>query len=182
MADFEKAIKYVLENEGGWTIDSGGWTMYGITVPAVARHRHVASASITEHYMRNLRLEEAKEIYREQYWLELSCDKITDQAIATCILDTGVNRGPSVAAKYAQRVANMLKPNQLSVDGMIGPKSLAVINACQPLTFVRNFEAMEMAGYNAIIARDPGKYERYRKGWTRRAERLLTLIKAEVSA
>ncbi len=175
MAAIEGSIKYVLDNEGGWTIDDGGWTMWGIVVSDVAAYRNVPASSITEQDMKNLSVSEATAIYKKQYWDALNLDQVNDQNMATCIFDTGVNRGISVSAKYAQRVCN-ISGATLQVDGKIGPLSLIRINQMNRTIFIRNYEAMEMAGYEAILASNPSKYGIYRNGWESRARRLLTLV------
>lgn len=174
MSNFDFALKYTLENEGGWTVDSGGMTLKGITVPDVALHRHIPESSITEQIMRNLSDQEISDIYKEQYWNPVRLGEIVDERIACAIFDTSVNRGLSVGAKYAQRVCNLLGA-ALVVDGQIGIHSLAAINACLREPFIRTFENMEAAGYEAIIAYHPS-YTLYRNGWMARCKRLFSLI------
>lgn len=174
MAKIENSIQYVLDNEGGWTIDDGGWTMWGIVVSDVAAYRGVKNSAITEGDMKNLTIQEATAIYKQQYWDKLSLSQLFDQNIATCIFDTGVNRGISVGAKYAQKACNMSGAG-LTVDGAIGPKSLAAINGMARSEFIKNYESLEWAGYQAIAAGNPAKYDRYLKGWDSRAKRLLSL-------
>ncbi len=176
MANIKESIGYVLENEGGFALDHAGPTNFGVTIPPLALHRKVSQESITEDDIRNLPVEEAIEIYKTQYWDTLNLDRIFDQRIATCIFDTGVNRGISVGAKYAQKTANSILHLELDLDGKIGDKSLNGINGCTRSFFIRNYEGLVWAAYSAIVERDPVKYGRHLKGWQRRAEKLLTLI------
>lgn len=175
MAKIEASLPYALVNEGGFCIDDGGPTNFGITIPDVAAYRKVPLSQITTDDMRNLSLSEATAIYKQQYWDALSLDQVNDQNIATCIFDTGVNRGIGVGAQYAQKVCTLLG-HSVVVDGQIGPLSLAAINQCARAPFIQHYEALEMAGYLAIAAGDPAKYDRYLAGWENRAKRLLSLL------
>lgn len=175
MAKIEGSIDYVLENEGGFTIDDGGPTMWGITIPDVAQYRKVPESSITIEDMKNLPKMEACEIYRELYWQKLSLDQVAAQNVATAIFDIGVNRGVSTSAKYAQRACKTLGLS-VAVDGVMGPNTIAAVNMAKPSQMVRTLEGLDMAGYLAIVAIDPEKYGRYLKGWEARAQRLLTLV------
>lgn len=60
-----KAIEFVLKWEGGETVDTGGYTKYGIS-----------KKRFPELDIENLTLEEAKDIYYREYWLKYGCDKL----------------------------------------------------------------------------------------------------------
>lgn len=175
MAKIENSMNYLLANEGGFTIDDGGPTMWGIVISDVAEFRGVPASSITEDDMRKLGVAEATAIYKKQYWDAMSLDSINDQNVATCIFDTGVNRGISIGAKYAQKTADAMG-GSLNIDGKIGPLSIAGINACSRAAFIRRYESLVWSGYQAIVESNPGKYSIYLKGWDSRAQKLLTLI------
>lgn len=177
MADLSVSLPYVLENEGGLTYDDGGITNYGIVKSDLAQYWKVLVSQISDDDIKQIPMSTVTAIYREQYWNKMSLDKVTDQNVATCIFDTGVNRGISVASKYAQIVCNESDlDSDLIVDGDIGPKTLAAINSIDPNTFITAFETLEYNGYQQLITENPGKYGIYEKGWDARAERLLTLL------
>ncbi len=175
MAQIEKSIDYVLKNEGGFTIDSGGPTMWGITIPPLAAFRKVPVTSITEEDIRHLTVAEATEVYKEQFWDRMNLDGVGSQSIATCIFDIGVNRGTKIGQIYAQKVCNLIGPHMLVLDGKIGHASLFAINSCPRTQFIKQYEALVVAGYHAIAEHNPAKFHKYLKGWLSRAERLLTL-------
>ncbi len=177
MAVINKSIDYVLSNEGGFTndaADKGGPTNWGIIIPDLARYRGVRIQDITMQDIMMMTKQEAMNIYKQQYWDKLNLDGVASQPIATAIFDIGVVRGVSVGAKYAQKVCIMLGHNVV-IDGKIGPISLLEINKCDPGMFIHRLEALDMAGFEAIIAHNPSQ-EAFRHGWERRARRLLTLI------
>lgn len=177
MATIEKSIDYVLTNEGGYTndpADSGGPTNWGIIIPDVAKYRGVPASEITAKDIMMLSKQEAKFIYKKQYWDKLNLDGVVSQPIATAIFDIGVVRGISVGAKYAQKVCTLLN-QPVAVDGQLGPLTLLAINKCETEIFIRRMEALDMAGFLAIVAHNPSQHV-FLRGWERRAERLLTLI------
>lgn len=168
MADFDAAIAVVLEHEdpgltGAVTVDSGGMTRWGISAnsyPALD--------------IRDLSLENAKAIYRRDYWAQIQGDKISAQAIATKVLDMAVNMGVVTACKMLQEATNRAWaspfPRALTVDGDIGPITLALVNRSDPAGMLGELRELSAAHYRAIAASDPPKYAQYLRGWMVRAE------------
>lgn len=176
MADIESSIEYVLENEGGYAepplVDQP--TKYGVIAADIAKFRNCPIETVSVQDIKDLTKLEATEIYRTQYFDVIQGNKIADQKIATCIFDTAVNRGVQVSVKYTQRALNMSGGN-LSVDGIMGSKTLFLLNQVYRPTFIKRFESFEWSGYLAILAEHP-EDEKYRNGWMERANKLLTLI------
>lgn len=175
MAKLEDCLGYVLQNEGGYgePPEDDQPTNFGVIAEDIAKYRNVPVATITVGDIRALTLMEATEIYRLQYWNPLRLDQVINQNIATCILDTGVQRGLGVGAIYAQRVCNLLGA-ALVVDGIIGSSTIAALNKCDQAKFIKAYENLEAAGYLAIISAHPMDLK-YKHGWMARAARLLTL-------
>lgn len=89
--EFEKAIKFTLRWEGGYTDDPndpGGETKYGIS------KKSYPTLDII-----NLTLEHAKEIYFENYWKKADCD-ILDFPMNLIVFDTAVNLGVTRAKNF----------------------------------------------------------------------------------
>lgn len=174
MSDFNSAFQYVLINEGGFSNDpddSGGATNFGITHDDLAKFLgHGVSTSD----VRDMSQDTAQAIYEAFYWSPLHLDNVNDNGMATCIFDTGVNRGISVGAKYAQRVCNDLGSN-IVVDGKIGPISIGQINQYKAAKFIQHYYDLVKNGYDGIVASHPSQRVFY-NGWMARAKRLLTLI------
>lgn len=170
---FERAVHYVLANEGGYVndpADAGGATNFGITQHTL---QHYVGRPVTELEVKEMPLSTAKEIYRKNYWIPVSCDKITQVGIATCIFDTGVLYGPVVAMKFAQQAANAQGMNLLE-DGALGPVSVAALNQCSQSKFIDSFHGLVIARIKAIVAAHPTN-AKFKAGWEHRADRLLTL-------
>lgn len=116
--NFDTAIKHVLLAEGGYSdhpSDPGGKTMYGIT-EAVARRAGYRGD------MRELPLDLAKRIYREEYWNAVRADELP-AGIRHVMFDAAVNSGPPQAIKWLQRAVGVAD------DGVLGPKTLAAVGA-----------------------------------------------------
>jgi lysozyme family protein len=130
MTPFEKALKHTLGIEGDYSDDprdSGGKTRYGIT-EAKAR------AFGYDGDMRNLPLELAKRIYREDYWDIIRLDMVAElnEPVALEMFDTGVNCGVSVPVKMLQRALNAFNRQatdypDIAVDGLIGHNTLSAL-------------------------------------------------------
>ncbi|HFE31995.1 MAG TPA: N-acetylmuramidase [Gammaproteobacteria bacterium] len=157
MADFNKAIGKTLAHEGGAKFtddptDRGGATKFGIS------QRAYPNVDI-----RNLTEQQAREIYKRDYWDRIRGDEITSQAIAENIFDTAVNMGVRTASRLAQ-VALDIEP----ADGIIGSQSLKVINAADEPLFIANYTIAKIARYASICNRNK-KQKKYLLGWINRA-------------
>ena len=108
--NFPEAFDLLITHEGGFSShpdDPGGATMYGVT-EKVARAEGYTGA------MRNFSLNDAKTIYRKNYWDACRCDLMPDQ-LRYPLFDAAVNSGPGQSIKWLhQRWA--LKPMALSVQ------------------------------------------------------------------
>lgn len=110
--NFKTAIKLILKFEGGYVddpLDPGGETKFGIS------KRSYPNLDIA-----NLTKDEAKAIYKADYWDKLNLD-LLPPAIRLIVFDAGVNHGTFWAAKALQSLANV------KLDGHIGPITAAAI-------------------------------------------------------
>lgn len=152
MSRFERAIEYVLDNEGGLTrCDPGGITKYGISKRA---YPDLDIESLTR--------EQAKEIYRRDYW-EVAYDLIPDERLATKLFDHAVNIGNKMANKLLQRAVNELRPGALKEDGIIGPKTLTVVSLLDIGKLYFELKIQLFLYYTELK-----DWKRYAKGWARR--------------
>lgn len=156
MADFNSAITKTLAHEGGETFtndtsDRGGATKYGISERAYP-----------ELDIRNLSEDQAKAIYKRDYWDRIRGDDIQSQMIAETIFDVCVNMGVAGGSKLAQKTLK-IEP----ADGIIGPQSLAVINAADEDLFVAKFALAKIQRYTEICQADDSQ-KKYLLGWINR--------------
>lgn len=128
----EEALERLIAKEGGYSnnpADKGGETCFGITA-------RIARANGYTGLMRNLTREQAKAIYRQQYWIgpDFASVASLSPAIAEELFDTGVNMGPGVASEFLQRALNALNDQgrlypDIAVDRDIGPATLRSLKA-----------------------------------------------------
>ncbi len=156
MAHFEPAVAKTLIHEGGVTLvddpkDKGGLTRFGIS------QRSYPAVDI-----RKLSEAQAKAIYKQDYWDQVKGDRIDDQAVAEAIFDTAVNMGPRTTVRLVQLVLDIE-----SVDGIIGNKTLAVLQQADTSLFMAQFALAKIARYVNICKRN-GSQRRFLLGWVNR--------------
>ncbi|MCU0817886.1 MAG: glycoside hydrolase family 108 protein [Beijerinckiaceae bacterium] len=155
-ANFERALALVLQHEGGYSdhpSDPGGATMMGITQATLAawRGRPVEKAEV-----RSLTRAEAGAIYRAQYWDALAADHLP-HGVDLAAFDYAVNSGPSRAARTLQGLV------AVTVDGRIGPQSLAALDASDAGELIRALCAARMRFLQHLPT-----FAVFGRGWTRR--------------
>jgi lysozyme family protein len=119
--NLEVSLKLMFGDEGGYSnraTDRGGPTKYGITAKTLASHRGVGS--VTANQVKNLKIEEARDIYIGSYWAPSGGDVLPD-GLDYAAFDFGVNSGPLTAVKKLQEVLG------ITVDGWIGPQTRSAV-------------------------------------------------------
>ena len=158
---FEKAFEYVMKNEGNYSNDSsdfGGETKYGIS-----------KRSYPNLNIKGLTQENAKEIYRRDFWMRGRYDEIKAEKLAIKLFDLAVNVGTIQANKLIQRALRAVGKT-VAEDGMFGAITLAAVNqadAKQLLTALKS----EAAGYYRLIADKNPQQQKFLSGWLNRAYR-----------
>ena len=154
---FEDCIDKVLEHEGGYVNDPndlGGETNFGISKKAYP-----------DLDIKNLTRDEAKEIYRKDYWDRFKIEKMPE-ALRYIYFDMVLNMGYGNAAKVVQRAANGKngEPGRIEVDGAVGPATRKALENVE-LERVRCYRVKH---YMNIVDRKP-EQEKFLFGWFRRA-------------
>lgn len=109
LSPWDQAIAFVLRYEGGYVNnvnDPGGETIYGIS------KKQYPSLDI-----KNLTIDEAKEIYRKDFWQAVGADQLPAK-MAIAVFDCAVNQGVGTAIRLLQVALDV------AVDGQIGPKTI----------------------------------------------------------
>jgi lysozyme family protein len=132
--------------------DPGGLTVYGL---AQRYHSAVFEKGLPTE-------EQAKEIYRHQYWEKILCDKM-NPAIALICFDSCVNQGASRSVKLLQESITDQIPG-LVVDGRIGPKTLAASGNVDKNFLVRDFTTRRILHYQTLP-----HFSKFGRGWLRRS-------------
>src|SRR5438270_8975933 len=155
MASFDEAIRFVLRNEdphlsGIVTEDSGGRTRLGI---AERFHPELGDAFYAAPV--EAALEAAREIYRDDYWRCIRGDDLSDQGIATKLLDMAVNMGVRQAVVLCQRALNVDAVPPIFEDGILGPETLKAINRSEPTSLAAHLRGACSAFYQHLAAVRP---------------------------
>jgi lysozyme family protein len=154
--NFDKCFELVLEDEGGYVNDPrdpGGRTNMGVTQRAWESY---LNRSVTETEMRTLTPENVKPFYKAMYWDKLKGDQLP-AGVDYAAYDLAVNSGVSRAAKWLQEIAGV------AVDGIIGPKSLEAIRACDAEEVVDVICDMRLEFLQRLST-----FGTFGKGWSRR--------------
>lgn len=159
MSEFSKAFEFLLPHEGGYTVDSGGPTKFGISQKTYPQ--------MSTEEIRNLTIAEAEAIYRRDFWEPNRYGAIDSQPLASKIFDLAVNMGPGTANKLLQGAVKLCGVS-VACDGVIGPETLQAVNDAPELMLMRNLVALAVARYRQL-ADDNDNLKQYLEGWIKRA-------------
>lgn len=126
MSSYEDAFKKVVGHEGGFTAnpkDRGNWTSGKIGVGELKGTKYGISAMAYPHLdIRNLTLDQARAIYKRDYWDRVKGDQLTFP-VAFNVFDGAVNSGVLRSILWLQEAVGV------TADGILGPKTLAAVKA-----------------------------------------------------
>lgn len=154
---FHACMEIVLRHEGGYVDhpdDPGGATNMGITHRTLAAWRGVERCTRDE--VRALTVEEAKEIYRANYWNALNCDQLP-AGVDLVTFDFGVNAGVGRSARMLQRILSV------AADGQIGPITVGAAQRSDAAWIVERFSEDRLGYYRALR-----HWATFGRGWSRR--------------
>ena len=169
MADFAPAIAITLANEGSAYVpnDNGhGPSKYGITLETY----QVYMPDATPETIMALMEAEALDWYCTCVWSRYNIGDITDQNLANKVLDLVVNMGP-VALKLLQEAVNSVDPadTPLTVDGILGPWTIELVNATDPVKLLAEYKTLAAQLYREIAANNPAEAGDL-AGWLKRLD------------
>lgn len=180
MADFESAVTYVLENEGGRFEDptTGEITNMGISL----RWLSTVDPEATADTVRNLTREAACALYEKYWWEQTKINLIPSTSVATKLMDAAVNMGAQTAIEIFQDTLNepIEDVNQhVSVDGIIGPQVIVAVTeemnqsmGVGPL--LDAFAVNLVSHYQELVQKNPALAKDL-KNWEARGEKLPSL-------
>lgn len=147
---WDNAISIVLGFEGGYVNnvnDSGGETKYGISKKAYPNLD-----------IKNLTIEQAKEIYKRDYWERCKCAFMPD-ALSIAVLDFAVNSGVKRSIRYLQRTLGV------TIDGVIGNQTIAACNRVPTRQVLEKF-----IDYRLEFLHGLKDWKHFGNGWGRRVQ------------
>ena len=149
--NFDDSFTRLLGHEGGFVDDprdKGGATCWGVT-------EDVARVDGYTGPMRDLPQSVAREIYRARYWDSVRADELPD-SVRFDAFDAAVNSGVRTAVMWLQASAGV------AVDGALGPKTLAAVNAAGPMAAAR------FNGARLDAMTNMSEWPTFSRGWARR--------------
>lgn len=171
MSVLDEALAFTLGNEGGYVnhpADPGGATNFGIIQKNLARWNATHPGLGFPANVRDLTLDQAKTIYRAEYW---RWDDIVDPAIAIKLFDIGVNCGTGTSIRLLQKAISLLAGSPIDIDGKLGPGTLRAANALAPEALMRAICQVQRRHYQSLVTNDPSQAV-FLKGWLNRAARI----------
>lgn len=152
MANANNLTPYILRWEGGFVndpADAGGATNKGITIGAF---RQYFGAQATVEQLKAITNEQWMHIFRAVYWNRWRADEIRSQAVANILVDWVWGSG-AWGVKIPQRVLGV------TVDGQVGAKTIAAVNAANPRELFDKIYRARVDYLNDIVASSITKYE-----------------------
>ncbi len=164
MADYRKLKPFILKWEGGFVNDKndlGGATNKGVTL---ATFRSVYGQSMGVSDLKNITERQWEHIFKTCYWDKWKGDEIEDQNVANILVDWTWCSG-AYGIKIPQRVLGV------SVDGIVGGKTIAALNARDGKALFNELKEERIAYIDRICQTRP-QNRKFRNGWLNRINSL----------
>lgn len=170
--NFDPVFRHLVGHEGEKVsmrpTDNGNWTgakqgvgqlvgsKYGVT-PAVLRKHRGLNRDITKAEMAALTEEEAKDIFRFQYWDIVRADRLPS-GLDYAVVDFAYNSGPAKAVEVLQRLVKAVP------DGIMGINTLEAIREQASIgSLIKRYQNARLAFMQKLKG-----WKEYGKGWERR--------------
>lgn len=164
MANVQKLVPFILKWEGGFVNDPddlGGATNKGITFATYKQYRKKKGMpEPTIEDLKGITDAEWAEILKTMYWDRWQADKIQNQSVANILVDWVWASGNN-GIKRPQKILGV------TVDGIVGEKTLAALNAQDPGSLFEAIKADRIKFIDEICKARPAN-EKFRKGWLNR--------------
>jgi Putative secretion activating protein len=158
--DFDAAFERLIGHEGVLSMDPqdrGNWTGGERDKGRLLGSKYgISAASYPGEDIAGLTLERARELYKRDYWGPAGCDAVPDP-IKFDLFDMAVNSGKGAAVRALQKAAGA------AVDGILGPRTLAAVQAMPPARLLARFNGARLA-----FMADAPTWPAHGRGWARR--------------
>lgn len=165
--NFDKAFELVVGHEGGFTDnrkDAGNWTGGKVGVGTLKGTKYgIAANSYPNLDIKNINLDQAKAIYKRDYWDRIKADQLPD-ALRFHVFDMAVNAGVSRGVKLLQKTVGTAE------DGIIGPATIGAANRIDMDYAVQVYNSNRIEFYTSL-----GSFSDFGRGWMNRVARNLKL-------
>lgn len=163
-----KLVPFILQWEGGFVNDPddlGGATNRGVTIGTYATYcKKKGYPAPTVERLKNLSEKDWAEILKTLYWDRWKADNIASQSVANILVDwvwaSGVN-----GIKIPQKLLGV------TVDGIVGAKTLTAVNARNPKELFEEIKEARVQFIEDICRKRPAN-NKFKKGWLNRINSL----------
>ncbi len=143
--------------------DKGGPTMCGVTLTTFTEwRRRQGSGKPGIADLKKLEYDEWLSILKNLFWDPTKADRIANDSIALMLVDWRWVNG-------TQAIRNAQDTFSLVQDGIVGPKTLAALNADPADNVFMRLKNARKASYRRIVQRNPSQNAFY-KGWINRTD------------
>lgn len=160
MANPNKLMPFILMWEGGFVCDKddlGGATNKGITL---STFKHYYGKDKTANDLKNMTNSQWLNIFKRGYWNKWKADEIKSQSIANILVDWLWNSG-------SYGITRVQKYLGLTVDGIVGEKTIAKINSENPERLFNEIKLLRLSFIEEICRSRP-QNNKFKRGWINR--------------
>lgn len=158
--DYNVAFDRLMGHEGGYSDnpdDPGNWTGGKVGVGKLLGTKWGLAANTYPHLdIKNLTREDARKIYRRDFWEQIHGDEMYD-GLAFQAFDFAVNSGIPTAIRYLQRAVGVAD------DGIWGPRSKAAAEEITESDAILRFLAERLEFMTKLTI-----WDKFGRGWARR--------------
>ncbi|MBB3175451.1 lysozyme family protein [Endobacter medicaginis] len=149
--------------------DRGGATSWGVTIGTYTAWRRGHGRPVpTVADLQAAPKSELAQLYAEEFWNPISAARLP-VGVDLMTFDFGVTSGVGTSARLLQETL------QVTVDGRIGPGTLAAALSADRITLIRNLAARHEQYYRSLT-----DFPRFGRGWLRRnADRLTAALASQ---
>jgi len=156
-SNFKECLDLVLKAEGGWVNhpkDPGGETNLGVTKRVWEEWVGHPVESL-----KKLTKEDVAPLYEQKYWRPCYCE-VLPRGLDFVVFSMGVNAGPGRSVKLLQSAIGILP------DGIIGPRTRALISSSNGADIVAKFSEVRREYYKSLKT-----FPIFGRGWLARVDR-----------
>lgn len=165
MSSFETTFSRTIGHEGKFQAnpkDRGNWTGGKEGVGELKGTKWGLAAMTYPHLdIANITLEQAKEIYYNDWWLKLKMERWPN-VMKYQMFDAAFNHGSGRANQFLQFAA------RVKDDGVIGPNTIKAVNMTDPNDLVLRFLAKRLRYFTEVKT-----WAEFSKGWSLRVAQCL---------
>ena len=177
MAQFDPIFKLTLNHEGGFQQLANDSANY-VNGKLIGTNRGISAVGYYDFYkkvptvqdMKNLTVEQAKAIYKKNYWDKINGDKIQNQSVAELMFQYIIGSGASQLSDL-KAIANIIagKKVMAEIDKSFTDAEAAIINSLPAVKYWAALKAWRHAFFIRLTNAKP-KLKQFLRGWQSRLD------------